>query len=57
MEELLPLMSEFGFPIVVTLYLLHRLERKLDRVTDSILELPDRLDYHMLHLKKERMTR
>nr|WP_100408329.1 YvrJ family protein [Bacillus solitudinis] len=26
----MPLLSEYGFPGVVTLYLLHRLERRLD---------------------------
>ncbi|MEH7125946.1 MULTISPECIES: YvrJ family protein [unclassified Bacillus (in: firmicutes)] len=43
MEELLPLISEVGFPIIVTLFLLHRIEAKLDVVVNSIQGLPDRL--------------
>lgn len=43
MEMFLPLLSEFAFPVVVTLYLLHRLESKLDRVNDSITKLPEQL--------------
>lgn len=43
MEALLPFIQEVGFPVVVTLYLLHRIEGKLDRLNNSILELPDRL--------------
>jgi len=43
MEMWLPLLGEFGFPVIVTLYLLHRLENKLDRVNDSITELPEQL--------------
>ena len=39
----LPLLGEFGFPVVVTLYLLHRLESKLDHVNDSINRLPEQL--------------
>ena len=37
------LFSEFGFPVLVTLYLLHRVEKKLDEVTKSIQELPTKL--------------
>lgn len=43
MEELIPLVSEVGFPIVVTLYLLYRIEAKLDVVVQSIQGLPERL--------------
>ncbi len=32
MDQLIPLISDVGFPIVVTLYLLHRIEAKLDSV-------------------------
>lgn len=35
--------SEVGFPIVVTLYLLYRIESKLDMVVQSIQGLPERL--------------
>jgi hypothetical protein len=43
MEQFIPLISEVGFPIVVTLYLLHRIESKLDLVVQSITNLPERL--------------
>ncbi|HAQ07150.1 MAG TPA: YvrJ family protein [Bacillus bacterium] len=43
MEQLIPFISEVGFPIVVTLYLLHRIESKLDTVVQSIQSLPMRL--------------
>ncbi|THE11908.1 YvrJ family protein [Bacillus timonensis] len=40
MEQFLPLIQEVGFPVVVTFYLLHRIETKLDSVIDSIQMLP-----------------
>lgn len=43
MEELITLIGEIGFPVVVTLFLLHRIEAKLDVVVSSIQSLPDRL--------------
>jgi hypothetical protein len=43
MEQLIPFISDVGFPIVVTLYLLHRIEAKLDNVVQSIQGLPARL--------------
>ncbi|MEW9051180.1 MAG: YvrJ family protein [Neobacillus sp.] len=43
MEQIIPLISEVGFPIVVTLYLLYRIETKLDMVVQSIQNLPDRM--------------
>ncbi|WP_332695210.1 YvrJ family protein [Halalkalibacter lacteus] len=43
MEMWLPLISEFGFPVMVTLYLLHRIENKLDLVNQSIVKLPEHL--------------
>jgi hypothetical protein len=43
MEQFVPFISEVGFPIVVTLYLLYRIEAKLDVVVQSIQGLPDRL--------------
>ncbi len=36
----MPFIQEVGFPIVVTLYLLQRIETKLDSVIDSIQMLP-----------------
>ncbi|MEH7504336.1 YvrJ family protein [Neobacillus drentensis] len=43
MDQLIPIISEVGFPIVVTLYLLYRIESKLDMVVSSIQNLPDRM--------------
>jgi hypothetical protein len=43
MDELFTLVSDVGFPIMVTLYLLHRVEAKLDLLNQSIIELPERL--------------
>ncbi|MEC2057523.1 YvrJ family protein [Peribacillus psychrosaccharolyticus] len=43
MEDLLPFISDVGFPIIVTLYLLHRVEAKLDVLNETIIELPNRL--------------
>ncbi|MBN8209785.1 YvrJ family protein [Bacillus sp. NTK071] len=44
MESWMSLISDVGFPIVVTLYLLHRIEGKLDTLNDTILQLPDQLN-------------
>lgn len=43
MAEWLGMIKDVGFPIVVTLYLLYRIENKLDELNDSIRELPGRL--------------
>jgi hypothetical protein len=43
MEQIIPLISEVGFPIAVTLYLLYRIEGKLDMVVQSIQSLPERI--------------
>jgi len=46
-EQLIPIISQVGFPIVVTLYLLYRIESKLDLVVQSIQTLPDRMKERM----------
>ncbi|WP_456271420.1 YvrJ family protein [Bacillus sp. AK031] len=43
MEQLFPFISEVGFPIVVTMYLLHRIETKLEDVISSIRLLPQQM--------------
>ncbi|CAN7415320.1 YvrJ family protein [Rossellomorea sp. LjRoot5] len=43
MEPIISLVSEVGFPIVVTMYLLYRIETKLDAVITSIQTLPQQL--------------
>lgn len=39
MEEILTQIANFGFPIVVSIYLLVRIEEKLNQLTESINEL------------------
>lgn len=39
MEEFIFQMSNFGFPIAVSMYVLMRLENKMDKLTESINEL------------------
>ncbi|PKR83812.1 YvrJ family protein [Heyndrickxia camelliae] len=43
MDNIMSFINEVGFPIVVTLYLLYRIETKLEAVIQSIQSLPDRL--------------
>ncbi|MEH7377388.1 MULTISPECIES: YvrJ family protein [Bacillaceae] len=43
MDQLIPIISQVGFPIVVTLYLLYRIEAKLDLVVQSLQTLPERM--------------
>ncbi|MCU9611952.1 YvrJ family protein [Caldibacillus lycopersici] len=43
MNEILPFVSEVGFPIVVTLILLYRIEVKLDQVVHSIEQLAEHI--------------
>ena len=42
-ENVIPLISEVGFPIVVSLYLLYRIETKLNTLIDTMQKLPKRL--------------
>jgi hypothetical protein len=43
MDQLLSFTQEVGFPIVVTLYLLHRIEGKLEKLNNTIMSLPVRM--------------
>ncbi len=43
MVEWFSFIQDVGFPVVVTLYLLHRIESKLDLVVTSIQKLPDEM--------------
>lgn len=36
MEMWIPLISEYGFPVMITLYLLNRIEKKLDLLNESM---------------------
>ncbi len=44
MEELLVQISNVGFPIVLSVYLLVRLETKMDKLADCIVKLTNVLD-------------
>ena len=39
MEQFVGFVSELGFPIVVSFYLLHRVETKLDAILEALLSL------------------
>ncbi|WP_445491494.1 YvrJ family protein [Niallia sp. 03133] len=39
MEEIVKLIGNFGFPIVITVYLLYRFEQKIDKLETAIVEL------------------
>ncbi|HLS61132.1 MAG TPA: YvrJ family protein [Virgibacillus sp.] len=43
METWVSVLTDVGFPIVVTFYLLHRIEGKLNVLIASIHELPENL--------------
>lgn len=43
LDNIMTFINEVGFPIVVSLYLLYRIETKLEAVIQSIQSLPDRL--------------
>lgn len=51
-ETWLSLISDVGFPAIITLYLLHRIEKKLDKLNDSITELPQKMREFELTRKK-----
>lgn len=42
-DQVLPFISEVGFPIIVTFYLLYRIEAKLESVIQSIQSLPEKM--------------
>jgi hypothetical protein len=42
-DKIIPFISDVGFPIIVTLYLLYRIEAKLDMVVQSIQSLTEKL--------------
>ncbi|MGY0694777.1 YvrJ family protein [Virgibacillus sp. FSP13] len=43
MEAWMSFITEVGFPIVVTFYLLHRIEGKLNLLIESIHALPQKM--------------
>jgi len=43
METWVSFITELGFPIAITFYLLHRIEGKLDMLNDTIRMLPEKI--------------
>ncbi|BAC14095.1 YvrJ family protein [Oceanobacillus iheyensis] len=43
MDAWISFLTDVGFPIAVTFYLLHRIEGKLNQLIESIHSLPDKL--------------
>jgi len=44
MEAWVAFITELGFPIAITFYLLHRIEGKLDMLNETIRLLPDKMN-------------
>lgn len=40
MEEWVNVLSDIGFPIAVSFYLLHRIESKLEAIHQALVDLP-----------------
>ena len=45
METWMSILTDFGFPAMVTFYLLHRVEGKMNLLIESIHGLPERLNH------------
>lgn len=43
MDASFAFITEVGFPIAITFYLLHRIEGKLDMLNETIRMLPDKM--------------
>ncbi|MBC5635711.1 MULTISPECIES: YvrJ family protein [Ornithinibacillus] len=43
MENWISLITDLGFPVAVTFYLLHRIEGKLNLLIESIHALPEKM--------------
>lgn len=52
MEPWFAAITDVGFPVVVTLYLLNRIEKKLDLLNESIQSLPDQLNGKQTETKR-----
>ncbi|WP_353893723.1 YvrJ family protein [Proteinivorax hydrogeniformans] len=46
MEGLTDVIANFGFPIAITIYLLVRMEKRLERLTESIYQLAKTISAH-----------
>ncbi|WP_076850160.1 YvrJ family protein [Rubeoparvulum massiliense] len=54
MEEWVTLLSNFGFPVVLSIYLLLRFERKLDQLIDSLEQMNQNIQFTRWDLGKHR---
>lgn len=43
-ETWISLITDIGFPVAVTFYLMHRIENKLDTLNESIVRLPEKMN-------------
>ena len=48
MDEILKNVANLGFPIVVAVYLLMRMEGKIEQLTSSITSLSNAIEHNML---------
>ncbi|MBP2078412.1 YvrJ family protein [Oceanobacillus polygoni] len=51
MEAWIAFLTEVGFPVAVTFYLLHRIEGKLNQLIASIHALPEKMDERKTYYK------
>ncbi|EPY2276213.1 YvrJ family protein [Clostridium sporogenes] len=56
-EQLIKLISDVGFPIAVSLYLLLRIEKKLDEITKALTSLDKTITSVMKQQKDEESTK
>ncbi|RHW64762.1 YvrJ family protein [Clostridium botulinum] len=56
-EQLIKIVSDVGFPIAVSLYLLLRIEKKLDEITKALTSLDKTITSAMKQEKDEHSTK
>ncbi|HCL4547294.1 YvrJ family protein [Clostridium botulinum] len=56
-EQLIKIVSDVGFPIAVSLYLLLRIEKKLDEITKALASLDKTITSTMKQEKDEHSTK
>ncbi|AJD28011.1 YvrJ family protein [Clostridium botulinum] len=56
-DQLIKLISDVGFPIAVSLYLLLRIEKKLDEITKALTSLDKTITSAMKQEKDEHFTK
>ncbi len=56
-DQLIKIISDVGFPIAVSLYLLLRIEKKLDEITKALTSLDKNITSTMKQEKDEHSTK